>query len=58
MDKKKLAKSIESFERLKAEHLEKIKNEKKNYAVVEYWEKQIRRFEEEIKKRKKMLEKL
>lgn len=53
--KKKNTKAIESFEKLKKIHEEKIKREKRNYAVVGYWEKQIEKFDEEIKKNKRKL---
>jgi len=49
-DKIKIEKEIKRFEELKKEHEEKIEKERKNYAVVDYWEKQIERFDEEIKR--------
>lgn len=51
----KIQKTIRSFEKLKEIHKNKIEKEKRNYAVVGYWEKQIERFDEEIRKSKKKL---
>ena len=49
MDKNKIKKSIESFEKRKKEHEEKLKTyEGKNYSLKEYWEKEIKQFEEMI----------
>ena len=57
MDKKKRKKKIESLKKQKEKHLEKIKTYKgKNYALMDYWEKEIKDFEEEIKKEEKRLE--
>ena len=56
-EKRKIQKAIRIFEKLKKIHQEKIKKEKRNYSVVDYWEKQIERFDEEIKKSKKKLNK-
>mgnify|MGYP001579553790 CR=1 FL=1 len=56
-EKIKIQKVIRSFEKLKKIHQEKIKDEKRNYAVVGYWEKQVERFDEEIKKKKRKLAK-
>ncbi len=54
-EKRRIENTIKSFEKLKEIHQEKIEREKGNYAVVDYWEKQIKRFDEEIKKSKKKL---
>ena len=54
-ERRRIQKAIESFEKLKNIHKKKINMEKRNYAVVGYWEKQIERFDEEIKKSKRKL---
>lgn len=54
-EKRKLQKTIRSFEKLKKVHEEKINKEKRNYAVADYWEKQLKRFDEEIKRSKRKL---
>ncbi|MEK6833292.1 MAG: hypothetical protein AABY32_04540 [Nanoarchaeota archaeon] len=54
-EKRKIQNTIRNFEKLKEIHKEKIEKEKRNYAVVNYWEKQIKRFDEEIKKSKKKI---
>ena len=49
MDKKKRKKKIESLKKQKEKHLEKIKEYSgKNYALVEYWKKEVEDFEKEI----------
>lgn len=54
-EKRRIQKAIRSFEKLKKIHQKKIKRERRNYAVVNYWEKQIERFDEEIRKSKRKL---
>jgi hypothetical protein len=46
---KKIQKEIMSFEKLKKIHEQKIKDEKRNYAVVGYWEKQIKEAQTQIR---------
>lgn len=49
MDKKKIKKAIESLKKRKKEHEEKLKTyDGKNYALKEYWEKEIERFDNKI----------
>lgn len=49
MDKKKRLKKIKSLERQKEKHKEKMKEYSgRNYALLEYWEKEVERFEAEI----------
>ena len=54
--KKKIEKSIESFEKRIKEHEKKIEGYKntdgKNYALIEYWEKEIEKFKK-LKEREK-----
>lgn len=57
-EKRRIQKTIRSFEKLKKIHQEKIKMEKRNYAVLDYWEKQVERFDEEIKKNKRKIGKV
>jgi recombinational DNA repair ATPase RecF len=58
MDKKKRKKKIESLEKQRKRHLKKIKDYKgKNYAVMEYWEREVKDFGKEIEKEKRKLEK-
>ena len=58
MKKKHIMKSIESLEKQKQEHKKKIEDYGgKNYTLIEYWEKEIGQFDEEIKKRRRDLEK-
>lgn len=58
VNKKKILKSIQPFEEQKRIHQEKIEKEKgRNYFVLEYWEKQIKRFDDKIKVRKEQLKK-
>ena len=53
MDRKKRKKKIESLEKQKDKHVEKIKSYiGKNYALMDYWEKEIERIEEEINEEK------
>ena len=56
--KKKIMKAIESFKKCKQEHKDKIENyDGTNYALIEYWEKEIERIDEEIKRMKEKLKK-
>lgn len=56
MEKKKIAKSIESLEKQKEKHKNKIKSyEGKNYALIEYWEKEINSFDDKIDELKRKL---
>tara|TARA_Y100000310_G_scaffold150569_2_gene150054 strand:+ start:5250 stop:5426 length:177 start_codon:yes stop_codon:yes gene_type:complete len=56
MDKKKSLKKIKSLEIQKEKHKEKLKSyEGQNYALIEYWEKEIEQFEEEINEEKDKL---
>lgn len=56
-DKNKVKKSIESIEKQIEKHKEKIKDyEEKNYALLEYWEKEIESMEKEKTRKKKLLE--
>lgn len=49
MDKKKIIKAIESIKKRKTEHEEKLKiYEGKNYALKEYWKKEIKQFDDQI----------
>lgn len=58
MDKKKRLKKIKSLERLREEHLIKISEYKGSiYTLKPYWEKEIKRIEEEIEKEKEKLKK-
>ena len=52
---KKIRKAIESLEKQRELHLKKIEDEKKNYALKDYWKKEIAVFEREIEKKKKKL---
>ena len=56
VSKKKLKKSIESFEERIKEHKEKIKtySGEKNF-LIEYWEKEINGFVKKIEKKKSRL---
>jgi len=57
MDKKKRLKKIKSLEEQKEKHEKKIKSyEGKNYALLEYWEKEINLVEQEIESEKDKLE--
>ena len=57
-NKKKIEKSIESLEKQIEKHKEKVKEYAgKNYALIEYWEKEIQTMEEEKIKKKRFLEK-
>ena len=57
MDKKKRLKKIESLKKQKEKHKEKIASYsgKKSY-LIEYWEKEIERFDNEILDESKKLE--
>jgi len=56
MKSKKVLKSIESLKKQKEKHEEKIRDyEGKNYALIEYWEKEIEKFDDEIVKMEKRL---
>ncbi len=58
MDKKNLLKRIKSLEKTRDKHIEKIKAyEGKNYTTPEYWEKEVKRMEDEIREDKDKLEK-
>ena len=56
MEKKKTKKSIESLEKQKEKHREKISSyDGKNYALIEQWEKEIRSFDDKINELKRKL---
>ena len=56
--KKRIGKTIESYEKLIKEHKEKKKSyEGPGDYLREYWEKQIKTFEKEMEKQKKKLRK-
>ncbi len=56
--KKKVEKSIDSLERQIEKHKEKVREYiGKNYALIEYWEKEIQTMEEEKMRKKRILEK-
>jgi len=58
MNKKKRLKKIKSLEESREEHLQKIAEYKgPKYTLKPYWEKEIKRIEEEIEEEKKKLEK-
>lgn len=51
MDKNKRLKKIKSLRKRIKEHKKKIESYAgKNYALVEYWEKEIKGFEDEIRR--------
>lgn len=51
MDTKKRLKKIESLRKQIKKHKEKIASyEGKNYLLIEYWEKEVKGFEAEIRK--------
>ncbi len=54
MSKRKLKKAIESFDKRISEHKEKQKTSK-NPELFSYWEKEIKKFEKEKKKKQKWL---
>ncbi len=57
MDKKKRLKKIESLKKQKERHKKKINSyEGKNSYVIEYWEKEIKRFDDEISEETKKLD--
>ncbi len=57
--KKKIKKSIESLEKQKKKHEEKIKDYigsgGKDYSLIEYWEGEVGRFEKEKEKQEEKL---
>jgi len=56
MDKKKRKKKIESLKKQRNRHLEKIRKYRgRNYALIDYWEKEVENFEEEIAKEERKL---
>lgn len=56
--KKKILKSIESFKKQIEEHKRKVKEYGgKNYALLNYWEKEIKVREEQMEREKEKLEK-
>ena len=59
LGKKGKLKGIQSLRKRIREHQEKLSREKSkpapNTALVEYWEKEIRKFENEIKKKQRQL---
>ena len=58
MDKKKRIKKIKSLEKQKDKHRDKIKEYSgKNYALLDYWEKEIEQFEVELEKEREKIEK-
>lgn len=61
MGKKGKQKGIQSLKKRIREHQEKLSVEKSkpvpNTALVEYWNKEIRKFENEIKKKERQLKK-
>ena len=57
VDKNKKRKKIKSLEKQKQEHLDKIENYwGKNYALIEYWKKEIENISSEIDKEKEELD--
>ena len=57
MDKRKRKKKIESLKKQRDKHAKKIEMyEGKNYSLIDYWKKEIKDFEEEIKEEEKKLE--
>ena len=58
--KKKIIKSIESFEKIIKEHEEKISDYKKtsgkDYSLIEYWEDEIERFRKQKEEEEEKLE--
>ena len=57
VDKKKKRRKIKSLEKQKQEHSDKIRDyEGKNYALIEYWKKEIENIESEIDKEKEELD--
>ena len=56
-NKNKIKKGIESIEKQIEKHKDKIKDyERKNYALLEYWEHEIESMEKERIKKRKLLE--
>ncbi|TAL53705.1 MAG: hypothetical protein EPN86_04275 [Nanoarchaeota archaeon] len=59
MNKRRLLKSIKSFEKLISKHKEKIEREKRksmpDTGLIRYWEKEIRIYTEEINKANRKL---
>jgi peptidoglycan hydrolase CwlO-like protein len=57
MEKKKIKKSIESLEKQRQEHRAKIEDyDGKNYALLDYWKKEINSFDNKIEELKRRLE--
>lgn len=57
MKPKKIKQSIESLEKQKEKHKEKIEGYKgNNYALLDYWKKEINSFNDKIDELKKELE--
>ena len=57
MEKKKIKKSIESLEKQRQEHSAKIEDyDGKNYALLDYWKKEINSFDNKIEELKRRLE--
>lgn len=57
MDEKKRLKRIESLKKQKEKHKQKIDSyEGKNPHTIEYWEREIKRFDDEISEEMKKLE--
>ena len=57
VSKDKKRKKIKSLEKQRREHLDKIEDyEGKNYALIEYWKKEIENIDSEIDKEKKELD--
>lgn len=57
-NKKRILKGIESLEKEKREHEMKMKEEmakNKDNPVLDYWEKELKAFDKEIKKKRKKL---
>ena len=57
MNKNKIQKAIISLEKQKRIHEEKIKSEIKNFGLLNYWEKEIKVFDNEIKRLKEKFKK-
>lgn len=55
---KRLKKAIESLEKQKEKHLEKIGAGGRKDTTIDYWKKEIEQFDEEIEKKKKKLKKI
>lgn len=58
-DRKKIKKSIESLDKQIKEHKEKVRSyEGVNYALLDYWEKEIEVFQEQKEKKEEKLKKM